>query len=427
VATRPFLQSKYGKLLHQSIGSRKPTVGTMGESHGIDGCMNAIALACHRYYHADIVFDHRSYANGGTVFAIGGTSVDGTNGLTTQATWFATRPTDIVFIASGYNDQPTNLTAPTIAGTVQTVAEQCFTAGAQVVVICGITQNNTTSVDSVAGQETYNTLMQNWTKSRPGAIFLDLTSVMTSFTAGSGVSAYRQIGNVQGSMTADGTHWSQYLCLLLAPHFANVFRGIAPERIPRTNLNAGQYNGANRPWINLLGDVGNCLGTAGFYGASPDSGVAGTGSASRLIITPVGGVISTNSIVTGTLGERKQRMVLSGTTNSSLQVQVIPTITNVNNSDTTRRFDYECVIDLTTVTGLSGVYIIPVNSAYISPSHNNDATALWPDSTTAQLLVYSLYSFPISGDNPSFYVIFNFFKAPTGTIEISRMSAMRVV
>lgn len=422
-----FSTSRYGKMLYNALGARRLTVATMGESHGLTDRLGfAINYACWRHYHADITFDHRPFANGGQCFAIGATTTTGLNGLTTQATWFATRPADIVFIASGYNDQPSSSTAPTIAGTVQSVANSCFAAGALMVVICGIVpvQGGT----DPAGSEAYNTLMQNWCRNTPGAAFLDVTSVVANLAATSGAMGFRTAtANAQGTYTVDGTHLTSTPLRALAPRIADIFRSIAPERKPRANLSAGAYDPANKPWVNILGDAGNCLGTSGLGNAGADTGVAGTSSASRIAITTGGSLVSTNSIVTGTDGERKQRMTLSGVAND-LILTITPTITNVNNSDAARLYDFECMVDLNAVTGLANVSIRPFSTDNNSPAQNTDAAGLWPDATSEQLFVYSLFPFAMSGNNPAFLAIFGFStKTPSGSIDVSRLSAMRVV
>lgn len=424
MAERNFSTSRWGRHVFNATRSRRLSVATLGESHGTTYLAYAIQYACARYYHADITFDYRDYASGGQMFALGGTTTTGANGLTTQATLFANRPADIAFIASGYNDQPTHLTAPTVAATVQTVAQSLFTSGALIVVIMGMTP---WAGWSVSGWETYNNLMRNWCRDTPGAIFLDITPVLADMAAASGTMAYRLTGAVQGGFArtaADNTHWSGNARRLIAPLIADVFRSIAPERRPRASLSSGAYDPANKPWISLTGDAGNCLGTSG----QPAGGnVAGTGGASRIWLSATGSTTFTPSIVTGALGERKQR-IEPATGPGTVILELANTITNPNNGDTSRRFDFECVIDLVGVTGLAEIMIKPLNNInYATPNDVVDMPQLWPDNTTESLFYYSLFPFPITANNPSMFILPQFAKTPSGAIEFSRMSCQRVV
>lgn len=438
MANRLFAVSKYGQTQANLMKARRPTVGTMGESHGQAYLAWAIQYSCMRHYAANIIFDNRQFTAGvGRQFAMSGTTTTGVNGLTTQITQFQTYPTDIVFIASGYNDQPNVSTAPTIAGTVQTVAGQAFAAGAKAVVIMGIPP---WPGQTVAGWRTYNTMMRNWANNTNGAYFIDLDSIIADMAVATGTMAYRDIATfTQGtyrSYTVDGTHYSALAGRAIAPYIAEILKQLAPQRYPRANISPGTFDPVNAPWSEVLGDAGNCLGTAGIYLSGLDTGVAGKDSTSRLDVERSNATTtSTNSIVTGSNGERKQRMTIGGTYGSGdyVSLQAATQITNVNNSDATRLYDMECVIDLNAITGLQTIEMRPtagtaystiINGSSGAPSPANN----WLDATTESLFLYSLFPFPLSGNNPGFTLYHTFGGARTlaGSIDVSRMSMMRV-
>lgn len=436
--TRPFAASKYGNMLYNVAGSRRLSVSTMGESHGLAIYLGqAIQRACWRYFPADIVFDHRSYANGGSELAQGGTTTGGTNGLLDQVAQFEARPTDIAFIAAGYNDQPTTTSdLDTLTANVVSAATDVFAAGAKFVVIVGMTPRNITN--AAAEWLGYNFRMRMWCAQTDGAFFLDVTSVIAERqnTVPSQV-PYREIGTyasgAYNSYTTDGTHWARRSIHAIAPLVADIFQRICATRSPRLVHNAGDYHPANAPWGNILGDAGNMMGTSGMLNWSADSGVAGTSSTSRLNISPQGtGFTITPSIIPGAGGERVQRITLNGSTGAggspAVTVSCSPTITGVNGGVATRMMDVEAVVTLTGVTGLTNIqHHPPGGTGYRSvPMVNADDSNCWPDTSTEDLFTYTLFPIPVpSGNNPGFSLFFEFAAGKTlaGTIDISRWSA----
>ena len=433
MATRLFSASKYGELQHNLAGARRLTVSTLGESHGLDMYLGAaIQYACWAHYHADIVFDHRTYANGGSLLAVGGTTTTGANGLTTQATQFAARPTDIAFIASGYNDDPSTAAAAlTVATTVMGVADDLFAAGAKFVVVCGITPRG-----NPGPYMAYNQHIRNYCAATQGAIFLDVTSVLVDRQNAAGTMDYRDSGTFPdgtfGSWTHEGTHWSGHAVRQIAPLIADIFEKIVGVRTPRISWNAGNYDPVNAPYTNILGDAGNMMGTAGAAGGGVTGTIAGTSTASRLVISRNGTITADCAIVTGAGGERKQRITPGGTAVSGspfLMVSCTPTITATNGGVASRKLDFEATIELTGVTGLMDVYLRPLASANDSMKVQSSEASRYPDSSSATLFARTLYPVAVpAGNNPAFNIIFVFDSGsnPAGTIDISRMSAMVV-
>lgn len=436
MATRAFSASKWGEQLFAQAGARRLTVATLGESFGLDDYLGAaIQYAVWRYHHADIVFDHRAYADGGTMFAVGGTTTTGVNGLTDQLVQFQARPADIAFIASGYNDQPDNAAeAATVAATVAGVADDLFAAGAKYVAICGISPRNHDAAAFMA----YNQLIRNYCAATQGAFFCDTTSAIVDMQNSGGASMpYRDIATnaagTYGSYTSDGTHWSGLAIRLIAQPIADILRKIAGERTPRQCFNAGDYDPADKPYANILGDAGMCMGTSGILGAGFDTGVAGTGTTSRLVISTVGPVTATPSIIEGTNGERKQRIALGGSGVSGapfIELSCTPTITGANGGVATRMMDFECTIELTGVIGLADIWLRPATAANDSMKlGGNSPSSQWLDGATETLFARTLYPVAVpTGNNPKFSIFFQFGDGsnPAGTIDVSRMSAMVV-
>lgn len=438
MADLAFDDSLHGQMLHNVAGSRPLSVSTMGESHGLDYSMGAaIQWACWAHYPAHIRFDKRSYADGGNVHAVGGTTTGGAGGLLGQVAQFEARPTDAVFICASYNNQPGNLSElnALVADNIA-AAEACFAAGAKFVVIVGATPRDYTG--SATFMLGFNLRMRMWCAGRDGAFFLDVSSVLAdrqNATADSFL--YRDIGTYAAgtyrSLTSDGTHWSGHALRLIAPLVADILRRIAPRRTPRLAFNSPHYDPVNAPYGNLLGPVGGMMGTAGLWDSSDFPGtIAGMDASSRIEIAP-GGLTVTPSLVTGPNGERVQRLTMGG---SAPGYDTFVTITFKNaigaadGGAATRAVDMEALVKLTGIVGLTDVVLHPVDTAYRSiliPGMG--ASSRFVDGTDHDLFCYTTFPAPLPSGSVawSFQMLLMFNNtAPSGTIDISNASVALV-
>lgn len=425
----PFNTSRWGKLLNLAAHSRKPTIGLLGESHGTTYLAGAIAYACYAHYNADVTMDFRTYAAGGQMFAVGGTTT--TDLLNTQVPQFLLRPADIAFIANGYNDQPmTSAAAITTVNNILSAADSCLEAGAQAVVLMGQTPRNLTN--SIKTWMQMNDMLRNACNNNDRLYFVDVTSAIADLTATTMI--YRGPAfTVLGSYSIDGTHWGSRAVRAIAPLIADVLQHICPLRTPRLSHCSGAYDPVNFPYANFTGDGGNMLGTSGLLNSSPNAGVAGTGAASRLSITTSGGLTVTPSIFTAADGRRKQQLDIGGTISGSnlLSVTLLPTIATPNNSDAARMLTAEIVVELENVSGIVDLWLRPVSSTYDTPKFHGGGSGVggtWEDNVTQKLFMYSTFPVPVpSAANPAFTLLATFRNdagaTPTGTIKLSQFGA----
>jgi hypothetical protein len=434
--TTPFLTSNYGKRLGSVMHARRPSVAFLGESHGIR-MAGVFQYACARYYHADITMDTRTYANGGQMFAVGGTQTD--HLVATQIPQFVLRPADIGVIVSGYNDLTGgSLTLTQTKANIQSAMTSMFAAGALWIVLCG--QTPTGGGHGVAAQQ-LNNWMRNLAANSPFIFFIDVSGILADPTAASPNFLYRgPATGAFGSFTTDGTHWSGTAKRLLAPLVVPILQLVAPERLPRHRINTGIYDPAAAPYADILGDAGNCLGTSGIgYAFTFDPGVPGTGATDRLSTTSNGlsGGALANSIVTdATDGHRMLRITPSGTLGAgaygNANVNYNPNANaNLNNSDNTRVCTVEAEIRLNGVTGFVEPFIRLNNDNTLVTTPLAEATydtsAGYPNTTTETLFLYTTFPIPVPGaaSNPFFTLVLAFRDSVTlaGTIDIGRMSA----
>ena len=99
----------------------------------------------------------------------------------------------------------------------------------------------------------------------------------------------------------------------------------------------------------------------------------------------------------------------------------------MNGGVSTRKLDFEAVIELTGVTGLADIVLRPLASANDSAGSGSQAACQqWPDDTSETLFARTLYPVDVpSGNNPSFTILFLFGdgSSPAGTIDVGRLSA----
>lgn len=414
-----YKNSPYGKLALGAAGARKMSIGFLGESHG-ERMVAAVSYSLFRHYHADVIMDTRTYANGGQVFAVGGTTT--AHLIATQIPNFQARPADIAFIASGYNDISAPIATSTTIANVLSAANSCLAAGASLVVLMGQTPGT-----SAAGQNELNIGFRRLASLNPRIVFVPVSELLANLIGGGGYKG--PTGDTAGSMSTDGTHWSGRAMRLIAPGIADVLRPVCRERKPRFCYNGGAYDPINSPYGNMIGNVGNLTGTAGILNSSFDTGVAGVDATSRLIIDTTGTTL-TPSIVVAADGRRKQRLTLSGASSSFVLITMIPSITAVNGGDSARMLDFECQLDLNAVTGFQDCTIRPLSNVYDSPQNaqgTNSTAATYDAATTESQFLYSTYPIPApSGNNPSFALLMYFNGAPSGSVDISQISAALV-
>lgn len=431
MANVPFSTSIYGKRLADSLGGQsRLTIGTLGESHAEVYIRGAIGYALERYFHADVIFDYRTYASGGQMFAVGATTINGANGLVAQLPNFAARPSDIAFVGAGWNDVLGADSPETIVANLSSAINTLFSTGARHVVLLGMTPYNVATSTSAHKFNRTDKLIRALCDTTPYLHYVDPFSTLGSPTLTANPWSYRN-SVAPGAGTSDGTHWNSHGGRLMAPQIADILRRIGvPERVARLMPSLGIYNPSTNPYANMIGDTGNMLGTAGFY--SGGGTVAGTATQDRLIVTVAGGVTITPSIVTAADGERKQRFTLGGVGGANTNIAVtFAQDQATNNGDTTRRMDFEATVELTGVTGLTDMFIrCTAGSAYNSPSMmSSDAKNEDSAARTETLLLRTTYPIPVPATgSPASFTFNALFTADAarpvaGTIDISRVSA----
>lgn len=431
---RDFKVSNYGKRLADSLGGQsRLTIGTLGESHGEIYIRGAIGYALERFYHADVIFDFRSYANGGQMFGVGATTINGTNGLNAQLPNFAARPSAIAFVGAGWNDVLGANSPETIVADLTAAINTLFSTGARHIVLLGMSPyTGTTSAQAIKFSRT-DQLIRALCATTPYLHYLDVYSVLGNPNDVTNFWTYRDTV-APGAMTNDGTHWNSHGGRLMAAQIADIFRRIGvPARVPRLMPPLGIYNPSTIPYANMIGNTGNMIGTGGFY--SGGGAVAGSATQDRLIVTTAGGVTITPSIETAADGERKQRFTLGGTGGANTNIAVTFAQNQAtNNGDATRMMDFEATVELTGVTGLTDMFLrCTAGSQFNSPSMlSSDAKNEDSAARTEKLLLRTTYPIPVPNTgSPAAFTFNALFTADgarpiAGTIDISRVSAVLI-
>ncbi|WP_260597795.1 SGNH/GDSL hydrolase family protein [Sphingomonas endolithica] len=419
------------------LGGRKARIATLGESHSTrQGIVSAIMYSLWRYFPADVYFDYRTQQDQaafdptrGDIFGIGGTNT--THLINVQVPKFeaaaaAGQIYDLAFIAAGYNDQVNTFPkAETAANNIIAAATRCRDAGTRLVVICGLFPNGTPS-----DTDNCNTRLRVFAAATPGITFCDLTRVMADPTAAAGNFRYKGTTNTYLGYTTDGTHASGYARRMIAKEFEPYLRAVARRRVPRRGFNSGAFDQVDSPGSDITGDAGNIMpGTGGLLNESSwNTNIAGNQQNGSLGLK-TGTVTCTPTIITGTDGFNRQRLTFGGTSGGVVELKFVRnSITNLNNGVLTRAYDYELMLEMTNVSGLSEMFLQPNGSASNTPyfgTGNSDLADAWPDNTTETLFMYSTVpeTFPVNQGNPEpkLVMIFNN-RPPTGTIDISRIS-----
>lgn len=427
MANVPFSTSVHGKALRGAIGARKPSIGILGDSYGAF-LGAAVQYACMKFFPADIVYDARTIATGGRLFAVGGTT--SATMLATQLPQFQATPTDVALIWTGYNSTPNSLaTAITEAANITNTAAGCLATGAcSLVVIMGQSWRVSGNPQWI---ETVNTLVRDFAINTPGVYFCDVSGSIMDPTSLSTTAIPARAG-----YSADNVHPSaQCIRVAIAPLIAPVLERIAGRRIPRASTYGAAFSPTLAPDVDLLGGAGLMLGTSGQLNSVNNTGVAGVSSAFRWNVIPSNAeVVVTPSIVTGADGFLRQRLTLSGTTTAvrNIVFQCQPTTAAPDNGNTSKLYDIELVADLTGVTGLMDLilsgptnYLFPAFSGGVSsPAH------LYPDGTNETgLFMYGLSAGNFSASNPvalrcTMWLASG--KTLAGTIDLYRGSVKRV-
>lgn len=409
-----------------AIGSRKPTIGILGDSYGAY-LGAAVQYACMKYYPADIVYDARTIATGGRLFAVGGTST--ATMLGTQLPQFQAAPTDIALIWSGYNSTPNSLaTAISEANNIINTAIGCLAAGASMVVVAGQSWRVSGNPQWI---ETVNTLTRNWCNNTPGAQFWDVSGAIMDPTSTSTTAIPHRT-----NFSHDGTHPSGH-CIrtALAPLIAPILEQIARRRLPRASTYGAAFNPTTSPDVDLLGGAGLMLGTSGQLSSVNNAGVAGISSTYRWNAIPSHAeVVITPTIETDDDGFKHQRLAVSGTTTAvrSIQFQCQPTTTAPDAGNAANLYDIEMMCDLNAITGLMDIILTgPTNYAFPAFSGGVSNTAhLYPDATTELgLFMYGLSAGAFSAANPVALRATMWFasgKTLAGSIDFYRGSVKRV-
>ena len=412
-----------------AIGGRKPTVALLGDSY-TSYLAAALQYACAKFYPADINFDHRTYAGGGRLFGVGGTSSN--HMLVTQLPQFQTRPADVAFLWTGYNSTPSSqATAISEAANITGTAAGCLAAGSKLVFIMGQSwraAGNPAYIDMV------NTLCRAYADATQGVYFIPITGVLADPTSTS-----TTVVPARANMSHDGTHPSAR-CVreVIAPVLANYLPLIARRRMPRAALYSGVFDPVTAPDVDVLGGAGMMVGTSGQLNSVNNAGVAGisanyrwnsTANNAELIVTP--------SIVTDAGGFLRQRLGLSGlmTADRNITFEIQPIVSPPDNGNAANLYDMEMLVDLSGVTGLSHMYIRggtsgttfqdPFQAVY---GLTTNAAHMYADASNDTLFLYSLYPFALSTLNPRFSLILVFQSGKTlaGNIDIGRASVKRV-
>ncbi len=426
----PFATSNHGVTLSMAAKSYRPSIATLGESHGQQYFAKAMYYALWRHYHADVVFDPRQYASGGQCFAVGGTLIDSgaNNMINVQLPQFALRPADVAFIFTGYNDTYAAHEVPAFAAKILDSADFCLANGAKAVVLTGQTPRGVAG--SAYGNLALNNILRNACSRSAGRLhFLDLTDLLVDPTRVDGLCGYSLTGNVFLSKSTDGTHWSNHSCRLIGERVAGILRKLAPERPCAVQTHpSGTYDPASTPYGNLLGNAGMMVGTGGQYNYADNANVAGVSAASRYNITDNAALTGTPTIVTGPQGERVQRVTLGGTGGggNAISFGIGPTVASPNNGDATRMMRIEAEIKLTAVTGLGDLYLRLWGSPNLDIGFDGDQTSGgWPDAVTETLRFYTTYPMAMpAAANPyfSFQLGTRSGVTPSGTVDFSRFS-----
>ncbi len=414
----PFSTSIFGKRLSAATRSRqKMTIGSVGESHGLYTYLGpAITYAMQRYYPADVIWDWRDYATGGQTFAVGGTSIDsagaGNEGLTVQvATFVPARVPDIMFVAAGWNDcaAPAK-TAESIRDAIATEINNLFLLGVQHIILIGVTPSSGTGAITNK-RAALNILLDKLARETPFVHFVNVFPAIGNKNNSAAPYSYALTGDVIGSMSADGTHWSNYAGRLVAAQIADILRLIAPPLPPFRLPSQGNYDPVAVPYGNLMGNVGNMIGTQGVNFGSIDGSVAGEGTSSRLSLTKTTstGATVTPSIEVAADGTRKQVLTLGGTAGpGTLDVRVTVSIPSANGGDASRKLMIDGMVELVGTTGINGVFWDlnglgnPNRSPVTGTSGKSSAS---PDARTETLRVRTTYPLVVpSGTVSSFFL-----------------------
>lgn len=427
MANVPFSTSVFGKTLRGSIGARKPSIGILGDSYGAY-LGAAVQYACMKFYPGDLIYDARTIATGGRLFAVGGTT--SAQMLATQLPQFQATPTDVALIWTGYNSTPNSLaTAITEAANITDTAAGCLATGAcSMVVIMGQSWRVSGNPQWI---ETVNTLTRDFAINTPGVYFCDVSGSIMDPTSLSTTAIPARAG-----YTADNVHPSaQCIRAAIAPMVAPILERITGRRVPRASTYGAVFSPTAAPDVDLLGGAGLMLGTSGQLNSVNNVAVAGVSSAFRWNIIPSNAeVVVTPSIITGADGFLRQRLTLSGTTTAvrNIVFQCQPTTAAPDAGNAAKLYDVELVADLTGVTGLMDMILSgPTN--YLFPAFSggvSNAAHLYPDGTNENgLFMYGLSAGNFAAANPvalrcTLWLAAG--KTLAGTIDFSRGSVKRV-
>lgn len=437
-----FTESKWGKRLAGAVGRSKLTLATLGESHGTYLYVGeAIGYALQRYYPADIIYDYRTYdpeepAEGGQSFAVGATTIDedtpGQEGLQSQVTnWFPNRPADICIVMAGWNDCELADSAATILGRLTAAIDDLFAQGALHVIVGGIgPSGGAAGAGGTIKRELLNILIRDYCRATPYVHFWDVYSVLGGGNDSSNPRLFATPTNRW--LTSDNTHWSALGGREMAPSLAAIFQNIGlPLRSPRRLAPLGAYDPVNRPYTNMLGDLGAMLGTSGIGpGGGFDGTTAGTGATSRLEVTDTGGLTAATSIITDAKGIRKQRFTMSGSGDGNLlQVTFRNGISAADGGVAGRFMELEMSVDLTAMVGLTALYVSANghNSPTRISQNSNDAEL--HGARTETLLLRTTYPIPVPAGSLDYGISLTAAfggASPSGTLDVYNATAALV-
>lgn len=443
MADQLFFTSSHGKLLNSAAGVTKPlkvaTFGTSLMTAG-NGFGLALAHALYRYHNANVTFNHRAAltsagdptppADPGQCYATG--SATSSHMVGAQLTQFNTdvaagKTADIVFTDGGlYNDNPgsQSMLDTAFARTMTVISAVFDPAGNDGLAVAVVGTN----LNSSAMCTQWANMWRRQEAISGGRIrFVDAAPLLADRThTNPGTWAWRLGGNVQGSMSTDGTHPDYNGSRAYAPLIADFLRAVCPATYPYggNGIVNPAYSAANGRYGNLFGAAAAMLGTDGYLDYAPNAnvpGVAASGYNNRWSLASGGGSGLVPTITTGPQGGRELNINLDTFTGSGYFSLSIPLeITNVNNSIATRKYMQGATVELVGVSGLCLLENRQQNTGYwdlpISPS-GSTARRL-PNNTSETWNFRTLFPVPYSGNSPYLSWLFHVSGALAGNIKI---------